>query len=305
MMRARRDRSIMTLPRFFQLDVFGSRPGNGNPLGVVLGATDWSDAAMQAFAHWTDLVETTFVLRPTHAESDYRLRIFTPQREIAFAGHPTIGSAYVVLKTGFAIPRAGLVLQECGAGLLPIRVHAEGVEHGLSVRAPAARVLTAPDDGIALLHAACAGLELVERAPSLVEGGRSWWIAEARSEAGLRAWQPDHAAILELARATEAIGLCAFARSNATTYQLAVRAFPAAVGIVEDPASGAANGLIGALIARQDPDSPLALGYRVNQGREIGRDALIDIAFGAGQSVWVGGRSHLVVQGQLTWPGQI
>lgn len=303
-MRTRRDRSTMPQPRFFQLDVFGTRPGTGNPLGVVLGATDWSDAAMQAFARWTDLVETTFVLPPIHAEADFRLRIFTPRREISFAGHPTIGSAHVVLITAFAAPRAGLLVQECGAGLLPIRVHADGVAHGLSVRAPAARVLGAPGHALALLDAACAGLELVARAPALVEGGRSWWIAEALEESGLRAWQPDHAAILKLAQATGTLGLCAFARSTAETYQLVVRAFPAAVGIVEDPASGAANGLIGALIAERDPGSPLARGYRVSQGREMGHDALIDIDFDASRDVWVGGRSHIVVQGTLSWPGK-
>jgi len=302
MMRPRRDGSVMTRPRFFQLDVFGARPGSGNPLGVVVGATDWSDAAMQAFARWTDLVETTFVLPPTHAKSAYRLRIFTPEREIPFAGHPTIGSAHVVLTIGFATPEAGVVVQDCGVGLLPIRVHADGVEHGLSVRAPAAHVLPPPEQAPALLDAACAGLELVDRTPSLVEGGRRWWIAESRNEADLRAWQPDHKAILELARATDAIGVCAFARSDAATHQLAVRAFPAAVGIVEDPASGAANGLIGAFIAQRDPGSALARGYRVSQGREMGCDALIDIDFDVNQGVWVGGRSHLIVQGFLSWP---
>ncbi len=302
MMRTRGNHADMTDPRFYQLDVFGARPGSGNPLGVVTGATGWSDAAMQAFARWTNLVETTFLLPPTHAEAGYRLRIFTPGREIPFAGHPTIGSAYVALTTGFAAARDHVVLQECGAGLLPIRVHAAGVGHGLSVRAPAAQVLPHPDHSTALLDAACAGLELAARRPSLVEGGRSWWIAESRNEAGLRAWQPDHKAILELALATGAIGVCAFARSDAATHQLAVRAFPAAVGIVEDPASGAANGLIGALIAQQDPGSPLASGYRVSQGREMGCDARIDIDFDTSGGVWVGGQSHLVVQGSLQWP---
>ncbi|MEO7935545.1 MAG: PhzF family phenazine biosynthesis isomerase, partial [Dokdonella sp.] len=108
--------------RFFQLDVFTRRPGGGNPLGVVVGADDWSDRAMQNFAQWTDIVETTFLLRPTTDEASYRLRIFTPTREIAFAGHPSIGSAHVALLSGFAQPRDDLLIQECQAGLLPIRI---------------------------------------------------------------------------------------------------------------------------------------------------------------------------------------
>ena len=87
----------MPANRYFQLDVFTHRPGGGNPLGVVVGADDWSDAAMQAFAAWTEIVETTFMLRPSTPAASYRLRIFTPTREIAFAGHPSIGSAHAAM----------------------------------------------------------------------------------------------------------------------------------------------------------------------------------------------------------------
>ena len=106
---------------YYQLDVFSHRPGGGNPLGVVVGADDWSDAAMQAFAKWTDIVETTFLLRPTAAEASYRLRIFMPDKEIAFAGHPSIGSAHVALLSGFAQARDGILVQECDARLVCCR----------------------------------------------------------------------------------------------------------------------------------------------------------------------------------------
>ncbi len=123
----------MTLHRYFQLDVFSHRPGGGNPLGVVVGADDWSDAAMQAFAKWTDIVETTFLLRPTTNAASYRLRIFTPTREIAFAGHPSIGSAHVALLSGFASASEGVLIQECQAGLLPIRVEGESGQRRLFI----------------------------------------------------------------------------------------------------------------------------------------------------------------------------
>lgn len=292
----------MNKPRYLQVDVFGARPGSGNPLGVVVGAERWPDATMQAFARWTDLVETTFLLPPFHPDASYRLRIFTPSREIAFAGHPSIGSAHVVFKHGLSVSSRVPVLQECAAGLLPIRVHPRGVDHGLAVRSPAARVMQAPVAAQLLLDAACFGLERGAITPTLVEGGRSWWIAEARNEATLRAWQPDHVAILKLAQASGSLGLCAFSRCVSQNYQMAVRAFPAAVGIVEDPASGAANGLIAALIADREPGSELTHGYQVSQGREIGHDALIDVDFDREHGVWVGGRSHIVIEGSLDWP---
>src|SRR3546814_15846538 len=90
--------------RYLQLDVFAQRAGCGNPLGVVLGAEDWPDRRMQGFAAWTNLVETTFVLTPTAPDASYRLRIFTPNKEIAFAGHPSIGSAFAAPSTGFCKP---------------------------------------------------------------------------------------------------------------------------------------------------------------------------------------------------------
>jgi PhzF family phenazine biosynthesis protein len=290
----------MTLA-YYQLDVFADRPGQGNPLGVVLGATAWDTAAMQAFAAWTNLVETTFLLPPTQAGADYRARIFTPTREIPFAGHPSLGSAHAALESGFATLRAGCVVQECGAGLLPLRAQGEGEARRLFVRAPAARLVRHRDADPALA-ALLAGTQAGALGAALVEGGRRWWIAELADEAGVRRYTPDQAAIAALARRDDALGLCLFARCQGADYDLVVRAFPAGVGIAEDPASGAANGLIAGYIALCEPQSALARGYRVSQGREIGHDAQIDVAFDA-DAVWVGGPTRTVVRGELLWDG--
>ena len=126
---------------FVQLDVFAARPGDGNPLAVVFDAASLDEASMQAIARWTRLPETTFVLPPSTPDASYRLRIFSPRREVPFAGHPSIGSAHAVLEAGLAAPREGLLVQECAVGLLPIRVDGEGTTRRLSVRAPRARVL--------------------------------------------------------------------------------------------------------------------------------------------------------------------
>ena len=292
----------MSNVRYLQLDVFAASRGGGNPLGVVLDAKVWSDADMQAFAAWTGLVETTFVLPPTQHGASYRLRIFTPEREIAFAGHPSIGSAHAVLETGMASARDGILVQECAAGLLTIRIDGEGPQRQLFIEAPRARIL---NHGLAdqpLLQSVLGATRLGILPPAFVEGGRRWWLAEFDSEADVRAWQPDHAAITALAKASDSLGLCVFARSQDSERQLVVRAFPCGVGINEDPASGAANGLIAAYIGAREPQGALAQGYCVSQGREIGHDAQILIRMQPGENVWVGGRTDTIVSGTASWP---
>jgi PhzF family phenazine biosynthesis protein len=291
----------MSDSRYLQLDVFPARAGGGNSLGVVVDAAAWTSGRMQAFAAWTGLVETTFVLPPSSTDASYRLRIFTPSREIPFAGHPTIGSAHAVLETGLAQARNGQLMQECGAGLLPIRVEGEDASRHLFVQAPAARVLRENPRDEPLLRPALGNAALGKLPPAFVEGGRRWWIAEFIDEAELRGWNPDHAAIGALARSTDSLGLCVFARSTSADHELVVRALPAGVGIVEDPASGAANGLIAAWIAHAEPQGSLARGYRVSQGREIGHDAAIIVCIEDGQ-VWVGGKTFTIVSGHVSWP---
>ena len=104
--------------RYLQLDVFSDRPGAGNPLAVVLDAGGLDDATMQAIARWTRLPETTFVFPASTAEASYGIRIFSPRREVPFAGHPSVGTAHAVLEAGLATPRDGLLVQEGIAGLL-------------------------------------------------------------------------------------------------------------------------------------------------------------------------------------------
>ncbi len=291
----------MSRVRYLQLDVFAARPGGGNPLGVVIGADDWSGEDMQCFATWTDLVETTFLLPPGASDASYRLRIFTPTREIAFAGHPTIGSAHAALATGFVSAQHGQLVQECGAGLLPILVEGAGARQQLLVQSPAAAVLRRGLDADPQLSAILADVRLGVLPPAFIEGGRRWWLAELADEASVRGWHPNHAAIAALAHASDSLGLCVFARCDAPDYDLVVRAFPAGVGIVEDPASGAANGLIASYVADSEPTGCLGRGYRVSQGREIGRDARILVRIEEG-TIWVGGQTQLVIDGHADWP---
>jgi PhzF family phenazine biosynthesis protein len=290
----------MSLLRYLHLDVFAATAGGGNHLGVVIGADDWDASAMQRFARWTALVETTFLLPPVDPRASYRVRIFTPHNEIPFAGHPSIGSAHAALECGLAQPDAGLLWLECGAGVLPIRLEGHGADRELLLKSSGERVLCTGRDAHPLLAASLAGVECGALPPALVDGGRRWWLAELADETSLRTWQPDHAAILALARASDSMGVCVFARGAADERQLVVRAFPAGVGIIEDPASGAANGLIAAYIAHAEPHGALARGYQVSQGREIGHDARLIVHIDR-DAIWVGGRSRTVVDGSLAW----
>lgn len=307
---------------FYQIDVFAERAGAGNPLAVVLDAGHLSDAQMQSIAAWLNLAETTFVLPPEDPSADYRVRIFTTRREIAFAGHPSIGTAHAVLAAGLAKPRDGLLMQQCQAGLLPIRVQADDA---LSVRVPRSRIVRYAEAGDVLLRrilaeggagfTASASAEndtgsitpaLAESgagltAPVLVEGGRRWWLAELRDEASVRGFRAGNRAIAELAQQTQSLGLCVFARCRGQAYDLVVRAFPLGVGIVEDPASGAANAAIAAFLDEAGALGELGTSFRVSQGREIGRDATLLLHIDTDREVWVGGHSQTVVRAQLDW----
>jgi len=291
----------MSHVRFLQLDVFAAHPGGGNPLGVVIGADAWHSADMQRFAAWTNLVETTFLLPPRHADAAYRLRIFTPSREIPFAGHPTIGSAHAALEAGLVRADRGRLIQDCDAGQLPILIEGAGRERRLMVESPRAQVRQRGLDCDPQLAGILGSRRLGALPPAAVEGGRRWWLAELADEEQVRGWHPNHAAIAALAHASDSLGLCVFARCERPDYDVVVRAFPAGVGIVEDPASGAANGLIAAYIADSEPQGTLGRGYRVSQGREIGHDAQILIRI-EGASIWVGGQTQTVIDGNADWP---
>src|SRR5690606_11437169 len=164
--------------RYVQLDVFASRPGAGNPLAVVVDAEGLDDAAMQAIARWTRLPETTFVFPATSDDATHRIRIFSPRREVPFAGHPSVGTAYALLDAGLVAPREGFLVQDGIAGKLPLRVRGEGAERTVAVRTPRARVqeIATPDDP--RLRDALAGLKLGALPPVLMDGGRRWWLAE-------------------------------------------------------------------------------------------------------------------------------
>lgn len=291
----------MTARRYVQVDVFADRPGAGNPLAVVLDADGLSDAQMQAIAKWTRLPETTFVLPATDADTSYRIRMFSPRREVPFAGHPSVGTAHAVLEAGLATPQDGVLVQHGIAGKLPLRVTGSGATRTIAVRTPRANVREIATADDPRLRDVLATLPLGALPPVLMDGGRRWWIAELANEATLRAATPPWPAIGMLAESTDSMGLCVFARSTDPVYYLAVRAWVGAPAQFEDAASGAANATLAAWLASQDALPGDSGFYRISQGREVGHDAIIELTVDAGGDVWSGGRVCSVVRGELDW----
>jgi PhzF family phenazine biosynthesis protein len=235
----------MTARRFHQLDVFTAVPLRGNPLAVVHAAEGLDDERLAAFARWTNLSETTFLLPPTDPAADYRVRIFTPGGELPFAGHPTLGSCHAWLAAGGVPKQPGTVVQECGVGL--VRIRRDGTR--LAFAAPPLR-RTGPLDA--------ALLERIVRALGVpagdvlhhqwVDNGPGWCAVMLRSGAQVRAVRPDWAALGDVK-----LGLVG-AQSAGEPTQFEVRAFVPGLGVPEDPVTGSLNAglaqwLIGAGLA--------------------------------------------------------
>ncbi|WP_305804417.1 PhzF family phenazine biosynthesis protein [Stenotrophomonas sp. YIM B06876] len=291
----------MTTRRFLQLDVFAPRPGTGNPLAVVLDAEGLDDAAMQAIARWTRLPETTFVFAPAAPGTSYRIRMFAPQKEVPFAGHPSVGSAHAVLESGLATPVAGLLVQDGIAGQLPLRVHGAGDARRIAIRTPRATVAEVVGADDPRLQPAISGWPLGELPPALMDGGRRWWLVEVADEASLRGLAPDWDAIATLAEASGAMGVFAYARCTGQTYELAVRAFVGNGRRFEDAASGAANAVLAAWLDERGALPGRDKRYTASQGREVGHDAELELAIDEHGDVWSGGQVQTVIRGTIDW----
>jgi len=272
---------------FHQVDVFTSQPLRGNPLAVVVGADALPDTQMAAFANWTNLSETTFLLRPTNPLADYRVRIFTPQRELPFAGHPTLGSCHVWLASG-AMPKGNEILQECEIGLVRIRRSLGR----LSFAAPKMRRTGAPEPHI--LAQAMEGLRLIPDAivsANWVDNGPGWLAVLVRSRDEVLAIRPDYSVLAGLR-----VGVVGAwdAVKDGSEAQFEVRAFTA--GGYEDPVTGSLNaGLAQWLIdAGVAPSS-----YVASQGSVLGRMGRVHVERD-GSETWIGGAITTCIAGTLT-----
>ncbi|PHV17324.1 phenazine biosynthesis protein PhzF family [Janthinobacterium sp. BJB303] len=277
----------MPQPRpFRQVDVFSTVPFSGNPLAVVLDADGLDDAQMHAIARWTGLSETTFVLAPRDPAADYRVRIFSPEMEFPFAGHPTLGTAHALLDAGMQ-PRGARIVQECGVGLVQIERGAGGV---LAFQAPPCATRALDPALLPLLQTALGG-ELATGA-TIADMGIRWLCVPLASAAACLAVRADIAALTPLLATAGADGLALYGPHGAggpADYE--VRALLSEHGaLVEDPVTGSANACIAHLLAGAD--------YTVRQGTCLQRDGRVSVTFRAGHA-WIGGACLTVIAGTI------
>ncbi len=287
--------------RYLQMDVFAARPGAGNPLGAVIEGDRFDPAQMQAFAAWTNLSETIFLLPPTVPDADYRVRIFTPRQELPFAGHPSVGAAWAALDSGLVLADKTRLVQECEAGLLPIDIEYRDGGRLQHVRAPRARRVGGAELAPMLLEAAVRNMRVGVLEHALWDNGPHWWLIELADADAVRLLQPDLAAIAALTEATGAVGLAVHAADERDGHHLAVRAFCPADNIPEDPVTGSAQASIGARLAAAGRLPGRNGVYVGSQGRELGRDGRVTVRVDSDGEVWIGGQVQPVISGTLVW----
>lgn len=273
--------------RYTEVDVFTDAPLLGNPLAVVHDAQGLSDEQMQAFARWTNLSETTFLLPPTDATADYSVRIFTPRRELPFAGHPTLGSCHAWLEAGGTPHSGDTVVQQCAAGL--IRVRRNGARLAFAAP-PRLRTGALEDETLAQIRHAL-GLQPSDiLRHQWVDNGPGWCAVHLASADIVLGLEPDWLALRGLKLGV--VGAHAAGRSDA---QFEVRALIGEGPGYEDPVTGSLNAslaqwLIGSGVA---PDR-----YVAAQGAKLQRAGRVHVAR-EGDTIWVGGGSVSCVRGEV------
>ena len=287
---------------FRQVDVFGSDGGFGNPLAVVLDGQGLTDAAMQRFANWTNLSETTFLTPPTQPGADYRVRIFTPSGELPFAGHPTLGSCHAWLEAGGAPQRNdGVIVQESAVGLVPVR---RSMLHGAQRLAFAAPPLQRSNPSPSLLAQIAAALGLRPQqvlAAQMLNNGASWLGLQLDSAQTVLALNPDHTRLKNLGQKVGVAHIQNFpaamdsiAKSAPDMACMTVRAFAAPMDVLEDPVTGSLNA---SLAQWMIADGLAPERYAVSQGERLGRAGVVHIERDADGQVWVGGAATTYVEG--------
>ena len=266
------------------MDVFTDTPYLGNPLAVVLGADGLADEQMQLFARWTNLSETTFVLVPRADGADYLVRIFTPSGELPFAGHPTLGTCHAWLEAGGRPAVGGTVVQECGAGLIPLRQ----TEAGLAFAAPPLRRSGPVDEPVAAHVAAVLNIKRDDIVDiQWADNGPGWvgvLLASAEAVLALRPGLVDMD-----------IGV-AGPYPEGSPAALEVRAFTPQISSSEDPVTGSLNASLGQwLLAAGRVNAP----YVASQGTALGRRGRVHVSRDDEGQVWVGGATVTCVSGTV------
>lgn len=285
--------------RFDVVDVFAATAFTGNPLAVVHGADRLRTEQLQLIAREFNLSETVFPMAPTQTGASYRARIFTPIAELPFAGHPSVGVAWVLARDG--VIGAGAAVQECGAGLLDAHVDAAGA------RITGGPPVVGPElDAAALAHAVgLSGRQVDPRmTPGVAAAGMEHVFLPVRADAVARAVVPDAEVLRE---ATGGRGVVTVVAVGAGLERVHLRMFGPGVGVPEDPATGsAAVALAVYLVDRGVLPGEGESVFTVDQGAEMGRPSELEVevtaAQGAAVRTSVGGRVIAVSRGEIAVP---
>jgi len=297
--RDKRNSKRLRVRNYKVVDVFTDEPLLGNPVAVVLDAEELEASDMQRIARWTNLSETTFLLPATTTGADYRLRIFTPQNELPFAGHPTLGSAFAALEARSVEARHGRLVQECGVGLVEIAVDGEGSECRLTLSLPPAKLTMLQPGDVDELEIVVGHAILRDVAPAIVNVGAVWVVAQLPTVADLLALKPDFVRSADFERRLGVTGISVFAVHETGDAAIEVRSFAPSCGIDEDPVCGSGNGSVA--VFRRERGLPAAAGdtYIAAQGQCVGRNGRISIQYGNDGTVLLGGACVTCIDGTL------
>jgi PhzF family phenazine biosynthesis protein len=270
---------------FRQVDVFTTTPYRGNPVAVVLDGTGLDDEEMARFARWTNLSETTFVLPPRAPGADYRVRIFTPNAELPFAGHPTLGTCHAWLEQQPSGEHRARIVQECEAGLVPVR----RTVHGLAFAAPPLRRQGPVEPG--LLHRVATMLDLTPEAiiaAAWADNGPGWLAVLLASADAVLALRPR---TIDLP-----LGVIG-PHPPGSPMAFEVRAFmPHGAAVIEDPVTGSLNASLAQWLTREHrAHAP----YTASQGTVLGRQGRVHISTDAAGTIWVAGGTVTCVHGTV------
>jgi PhzF family phenazine biosynthesis protein len=286
--------------RYAVVDVFTEQPLLGNPVAVVLDADGLDTTAMQAIANWTNLSETTFVLPPTNDEADYQLRIFTPRSELAFAGHPTLGSAHAILEHGLIRPKEhGRFIQQSPIGLVDVSI-GEAQSRRITLRLPPATTRALEQADIAELELIFGCKGRIVTPPLVVNVGAVWTVLHLPDAASVLALQPDLARLAEFERRLGVTGVTAFGSHTSGDIAIEVRTFAPSCGVNEDPVCGSGNGSVAVFRWVNGLMPALGLDYVAAQGQRVGRDGRVHVSIGADGTVRLGGSCVTCVLGTLS-----
>ncbi|ACD15626.1 PhzF family phenazine biosynthesis protein [Paraburkholderia phytofirmans] len=290
--------------RFKQVDVFTAVPFKGNPLAVVFDADALDATQMQAIAHWTNLSETTFLLKPTDPAADYRVRIFSTHGEMPFAGHPTLGTAHALLESGYQPKQAGKLVQQCGVGLVELEA-LPGADGAWAFAAPPARVTPLAEDRYAALSTALRSDAIdFSATPCAVDNGAPWLVVRVNSARECLALAPDAAALADLVHSVGTHGLAVYGPHEAggpATFEVRCLMAGGIFGVGEDPVTGSANAALAGLLSAQQlrPGTH----YSARQGTALGRAGRVSVHYDdARGKTWIGGPSVTIVDGTFRLP---